>query len=236
MIQQVGYISEAYIPKKFGWSEEIVGETKTGPITALVLEGEFQRAEVQNKNRRVYSEALLHRETGRLNTFIAERNSLPMGMDHPLPGEDENAMTLIQRMGMENACALCTHLEMNNQIVYGKARAIEGDHGTGDKLASMVRMNFKPGVSSRGVGSQAAYTPGDSSIYVPEDYTMITYDFVSQPSTFNAILSQKINEEYQILESMYKKEKVDNRKKLWGVMIDLKQKYHNSEGENYGKK
>ncbi len=221
--RMVPYISEAYMPEKFGFTEEIIGEDANGPIKAMVLEGEFQRAEAPNRNKRVYSERLLGRETNRLREFIAERNGLPMGMDHPLPGEDEKDLTLIQRMGMENACALCTALEMANRVVYGKARIIEGDHGTGDKLAAMVRMKFKPGVSSRGMGGRPQYSP-EGIIYVPEDYTMITYDFVSQPSTFNAILSRKFNEEFAVLESEYMALHRSGRT-LWPVLAALGEKY-----------
>jgi len=215
------YISEAIIPHKFNYYEEQVGDTKDGPIMALVLEGEFQRAGDPNRNKRVYSENLLTRETSKLQKFISERNGLPMGMDHPLPGDNEQSMILIQRMGMENACALCNHLEMSNKVVYGKSRVLEGDHGTGDKLATMVKAGFKPGVSSRGTGGKPGYDPR-GYIMVPEDYNMITYDYVTQPSTFNAVLEQQINEEIQLLEShIDKKEK----KKFYDVLVDLSKKH-----------
>ena len=50
-MNKFAYISEAYTPTKFGWSEEIVSEDANGPIKALVLEGEFQKAEAKNKIR-----------------------------------------------------------------------------------------------------------------------------------------------------------------------------------------
>jgi len=214
------YLSEAYVPEKFGFSEELIGEDSKGPIKALIIEGEFQRSDAPNRNRRIYSEALLRRETNKLKEFIKERNSLPMSMDHPLPGDSEQAMTLIQRMGMNDTCALCTSLEMQNKVVYGKAKILEGDHGSGDKLASMVRAGFKPGVSSRGIGGKPAYQ-AEGFIYVPEDFQLITFDIVSQPSTYNAILSQKFNEELQLLEASEKQ----YTKTLWSVLTDIKGKY-----------
>lgn len=218
-IKQI-YISEAYVPESFGFTEEMIGEDASGPIKALIIEGEFQRADAPNRNKRIYSETLLSRETQKLQQFIRERNGLPMGMDHPLPGDTQQAMTLIQRMGMADTCALCAHLEMANKIVYGKARILEGDHGAGDKLAALVRAKFKPGVSSRGIGGQAAYQR-EGYIYVPEDYQMITYDAVSQPSTFNAILAQRFNEELEYFEHQMKQ----HTKTLWSVLTDIRGKY-----------
>ena len=221
MNNQITYISFAHKPDKFGWSEEQIGENSKGPVMALILEGEFQRAEEPNRNKRVYSEQILSRETQKLQKFIEERNGLPMSMDHPLPGDTKEALALIGRMGMENTCALCTNLEMNGNIVYGKSQVLEGDHGTGDKLAAMIRAKFKPGVSSRGMGGKPNYNQ-QGYIMVPEDYSMICYDYVTNPSTYNAVLSQQVNEEIAILEN-----KVSNKdkKKFYNVLISLQSKY-----------
>ena len=222
-MKQYAYISTAYTSNNFNWKEEVISEDSRGPIKALILEGEFQRAEAENRNRRVYSEALLGRETNRLKQFIAERNGLPMSMDHPLPGDDEQAMTLIQRMGLAETAGLCISLEMANKIVYGKAKVLEGDHGHGDKLASLIRAGFKPGVSSRGMGGKPVYS-NEGIIYVPEDYQMICYDWVSQPSTYNAILERKFNEEVSMLESEFKQSQSPKRG-LWPVLTELGNKY-----------
>jgi hypothetical protein len=216
------YISEAFVPQTFGYTEEIISEDANGPIKALIIEGEMQRAETPNRNRRIYSETLLARETHKLQNFIRERNGLPCGLDHPIPTSDETAsMQYIQRIGMENACALCTQLEMNNKVVYGKTRVLEGDHGTGDKLAALVRAKFKPGISSRGIGGKPSYQNNEGFIYVPEDFEMICYDFVTNPSTHNAILTQRINEELEFFEHISKQ----HVKTLWSVLTDIKGKY-----------
>jgi len=214
------YISEAYSSDKFQWKEEIIGEDSSGPKKALMLEGEFQQAEKQNRNGRVYSRNLLERETNNLKTFIKERNGLIMSLDHPLPGDSDQAITLIQRMGLQEAAGLCVNLEMNGNIVYGKAKVLEGDHGAGDKIATLVRNGFKPGVSSRGIGGKPVYQ-AEGVVYVPEDYQMITYDWVSSPSTHNAILSQRFNEELMFYENEIK----NHQKTLWSVLTDIRSKY-----------
>jgi len=215
------YISEAFVSKKFGYTESKI-ETADGIKSQIILEGEFQTAEKPNKNKRIYPLSLLQRETEKLREFIEERNGLPMGMDHPLPGETEKDLILTQRKGLENSCALCTVLEMNGKTVYGKSSVLEGDYGTGDKLAALVRKGFKPAVSSRGLGGKPVYNPSDGFIYVPEDYNMITYDYVTDPSTHNAILNRYVEEEYKFASYI-----TNTNKTLWNVMIDLNKKYTN---------
>lgn len=214
------YISEALVSEKWGFTEETI-EVGGAPMKVLMLEGEFQRAGKPNKNNRIYSEVLLSRETRKLQDSIRQRNGHPMGMDHPMPNPNDPPqiqMQQIKRIGLENACALTRNLEMNNGVVYGKAQIITGDYGTGDKMAALVRNKFKPAVSSRGLGGDPTYK--DGFMYVPESYQMVCYDFVTDPSTHNAILEHVIQEEVSLFEQSQK-----HTRKLWDVMIDLKKKH-----------
>jgi hypothetical protein len=139
-------------------------------------------------------------------------------MDHPIPDGTDASMVRIQRIDMENSCGITTMLEMQGDIVYGKAKILLGDYSTGDKLASFVRAGFKPGVSSRGLGGDPIHT-NEGYILVPEDYNMICYDFVTNPSTHNAILQKAFQEEVMIFEEQNK-----YHRSLWNVMVDLKGK------------
>jgi len=214
------YISDAWVSDKFGFNEETI-EVKGKPAQLITLEGEFQRAEKPNKNNRIYSEALLQRETNKLRDSIKMRNGHPMGMDHPMPKPTDPPqiqMQQIKRIGLENACALTTALEMNGGVVYGKAIVITGDYGTGDKLAAFVRKGFRPAVSSRGMGGDPIMQ--GNYLYVPESYQMICYDFVTDPSTHNAILEQAFHEEVMFLESLK-----HPKRQLWEVLISLSEKH-----------
>lgn len=214
------YISEALISQSFGFTEEAI-ETPSGPKIKLTMEGEFQRADAPNKNKRVYPEEILVRETQKIAQLILERNGHPMGMDHPIPKQDDpNAVQMMQRIDMENACALTTHLEMSNKVVYGKSQALIGDHSTGDKLAAYVRAGFKPAVSSRGVGGNPSYNP-QGWMVIPENYNIICWDFVSNPSVHNAILATQLNEEFFLFEQASKSYK----SKFTDVLLDLSKKY-----------
>lgn len=209
------YVSFAHIPKSFGFTESV--DEQTGE-KLLMLEGEFQRANAQNRNGRVYKPEILSRETRKIAEMIAQRNGHPMGMDHPIPDGSEASMMRIQRIDMENACALTTVLEMNGDVVYGKAKILAGDYGTGDKLASFVKAKFKPAVSSRGVGGDPVYT-NEGFVYVPEDYNQICYDFVTNPSVHNSILEQTFQEEVYLFQQANK-----YQRKLWDVLIDFGKK------------
>ena len=213
MNNEMLYISEAFLPDSFGYTEEKY-EDASGAKTKIITEGEFQRADTNNGNERVYSEAILSRETNKLSKFIAERNGLPMELDHPIPDpkNEDVSMVQLQRPGLLNSCALCIQLEMHGKIVYGKAEILEGDHGAGDKLASMIRRKFKPAVSSRGIGPKMVRNA--QGVYViPESFNMITYDFVTKPSTHNAVLNCYMEEQ---MRSEYK------RRKLYQVLVDIK--------------
>jgi hypothetical protein len=153
--------------------------------------------------------------------MISARGGNPCGLDHPIPNPNDPPQLqaqIIQRIGMENACALNTHLEMHNDIVYGKAKVLTGDYGTGDKLASFIRNKFKPAVSSRGLGGDPINKNG--YLYVPESYKMVCFDFVTNPSTHNAILAEAINEEYAMIAEQNK-----YTRKLWDVLVDLDKKH-----------
>lgn len=211
------YISEALVSKSFGYTESI--DESTG-LKAFILEGEFQRANAQNRNTRIYKPEILRRETSKLIEIIESRGGHPMGMDHPIPDGTEASMVRIQRIDMENACGITTMLEMSGDVVYGKSKVITGDYSTGDKLAAFVKAGYKPGVSSRGLGSDPIYT-NEGFMYVPEDYNMICYDFVTNPSTHNAILQRTFQEEVDFLEHLVKR---SVKKNVWEVLTDLSKK------------
>jgi hypothetical protein len=211
------YISEAIVSRSFGYTERTIEMPDGKKASEYILEGEFQRASVPNKNNRVYEEALLKRETDKIIQLIKERNGHLMGMDHPTPNPNDPPQVQaqqIQRIGMENACALTVHLEMNNGVVYGKAKALAGDFGTGDKLVSFIKAGFKPGVSSRGLGGDPVFKNG--YMYVPESYKMVCWDFVTNPSVYNSILENAIHEEMYLMEQAKK-----HKKKLWDVLINI---------------
>ena len=209
----VAYISYALSCEKFGYSESVEDDGKK----SIILEGEFQASNKRNKNDRYYSEELLMRENDKLIQNIKARGGHPMGLNHPIiDPKDVNYIKKLRTVDLNNACALTTYLEMHQGTVYGKARAVTGDFGTGDKLAAFVRNGFKPGVSSRGVGGKPIYMTG-GGIQVPNSWNLVCYDIVTDPSTHNAILEQAYHEEYEAFRTY--------KSKFYDVLISLSKKY-----------
>lgn len=117
--------------------------TTTGKRAGLYIEGIFLQADVVNRNKRLYPKKILEKAIDRyieeqVKTFqaLGELNHPPRAMVDPM-----EAAIIIEEMWWKG----------NN--VCGRARVIEGDKGPGDKLAANIRAGWKPGVSSRGLGS-----------------------------------------------------------------------------------
>ena len=124
--------------------------TATGKRPGLYIEGIFLQADVVNRNKRVYPKPVLEtaierymNEQVKTSQALGELNHPPRAMVDPM-----QAAIIIEDMWWKG----------NN--VHGRARVIEGDNGAGDKLAALIRAGWKPGVSSRGLGSVKASGKG----------------------------------------------------------------------------
>lgn len=124
--------------------------TATGKRPGLYIEGIFLQADVVNRNKRVYPKPVLEtaierymNEQVKTSQALGELNHPPRAMVDPM-----QAAIIIEDMWWKG----------NN--VHGRARVIEGDYGAGDKLAALIRAGWKPGVSSRGLGSVKASGKG----------------------------------------------------------------------------
>lgn len=195
-MQDYVYISEALTSNEFS-VKEVVVESDNGSTKKLILEGIFSTANKINRNKRIYSEAILKRESNKLNEKIKESGVLLGELEHPIGNpEDPVYMNRATKILMERACvAMKNPFSYSNNNVYGKAEIITGDNGLGDKLAALVKSGFIPGISSRGVGGKPTYS-GNGEIIVPEDsFRLITYDIVESPSNFNSRLNMILEEE-----------------------------------------
>ena len=139
---------------------------------SIVLKGVLQKADTLNQNGRVYPGPILEREIANYQKFIVERRALGE-CDHP----DSSVVEL------KNVSHLVTEAYMEDGIVYG-AVEILGTPG-GKILTALIEAGVKLGISSRGVGSTVKQ--GDHDV-VQEDFQLICFDMVSEPSTPNAFM------------------------------------------------
>ena len=139
----------------------------------MMLTGVMQRADAKNGNGRVYPENVLRREVENYKKLVAENRALGE-LDHP----DESVINL------KNASHIVTDIWWNGKDVMGKVKILTTP--SGQILKSLVESGVKLGISSRGLGSvreKAGLT------YVEDDFQLICFDFVSEPSTTGAFMN-----------------------------------------------
>lgn len=139
----------------------------------MMLSGVIQRADAKNGNGRVYPENILRREVENYKKLIAENRALGE-LDHP----DESVINL------KNASHIVTDIWWNGKDVMGKVKVLTTP--SGQILKSLVENGVKLGISSRGLGS---VKEKGGLTYVEDDFQLICFDFVSEPSTGGAFMS-----------------------------------------------
>jgi hypothetical protein len=141
---------------------------------ASILVGIMQTADKENGNGRVYSREVLKRETKNYMKLISERRAVGE-LDHP-----EDSV-----VNLKNVSHVVTDLWWNNNNLMGKIEVL--DTPSGQILKSLIESNIKIGISSRGLGSTEKR--GHQTI-VKDDFQLICFDIVSEPSTPNAFMSR----------------------------------------------
>jgi len=141
----------------------------------MMLSGKLQEADVQNGNGRVYPQAVLMREMKNYSKLVEERRALGE-LDHP-----EDSV-----INLKNASHMVTSVWWDNKNVMGKVKVL--DTPSGQVLRSLVESGVKLGISSRGMGS---VTENAGRTIVEDDFQLICFDFVSEPSTPNAFMMQE---------------------------------------------
>lgn len=137
-----------------------------------ILSGVMQMSETQNGNGRVYPHAILEREVNTYLTMVKERRALGE-LDHP----DTSVINLA------NASHLVTDIWMDDNKCMGKIEVLNTP--SGKVLQELVNAGCKLGISSRGMGS---VTERNGVTMVEDDFQLICFDMVSDPSTPGAFM------------------------------------------------
>lgn len=183
-------------------SKQLVIEQTEKGIQKLFLKGKIQEAEAENQNERFYPMHILEREVENFKKIIASNSTQAIGeLDHP-----ENAV-----VNLENASHIMRDIWWQGREVWGKLEVLNGPdpYGTpkGRILESLIRRGLTVGISSRGVGSTVDDRNGKEVIQ--DDYQIITFDIVSNPSTRGAFL---LKENYAKLSKPLTPKQLDNIK------------------------
>ena len=150
----------------------------------MCIRGRFQLAETPNNNKRVYSQELLEREAGRLVEAYKARR-LMGELDHPTH----------DHVSLQNVSHLVTNLKMEGKEMIGEAELLPTP--AGQVAQALLKGGVQLGISSRGMGT---LTEGvDGYKYVNEDYKLLTFDLVADPSTkgaFPGLVKESVDHEF----------------------------------------
>lgn len=151
---------------------DLIKESRVQNGGKIMLRGVIQRADTLNQNGRIYPRAILEREIINYQKFIRENRALGE-CDHP----DTSVVEL------KNASHIVREARMDGDTVFGSVELL--DTPSGKILQSLIESGVTLGISSRGVGSTRQQ---DGNTVVQEDFQLICFDIVSEPSTPGAFM------------------------------------------------
>ena len=141
----------------------------------LYLSGKLQTADKQNGNGRVYPYEVLKREMDHYMKIVKDNRSCGE-LDHP----DDSVVNL------KNVSHIVTDIWWEGKDVMGKIKVL--DTPSGRILKDLVSAGVKLGISSRGLGS---VKESAGQTVVENDFQLICFDMVSEPSTPDAYVYPK---------------------------------------------
>ena len=139
-----------------------------------LVKGVLQRSGAENQNGRVYPKNILEREVTKYQQLIKERRALGE-LDHP----DSSVINL------KNVSHNVREVHWEGNDVVGTVEILPTP--SGNILKELLRAGILLGISSRGMGSTQPMK--DNKLLVGEDFELIGWDFVSNPSTHGAFMT-----------------------------------------------
>jgi hypothetical protein len=171
-------LREFYALCKDGVCQDLLTEREKAEMSngTMYLSGRLQTADKQNGNGRVYPYDVLSREMKNYKKIV-EDNRACGELDHP----DDSVVNL------KNVSHIITKIWWEGKDVMGKIKVL--DTPSGRILKDLVNAGVKLGISSRGLGSVTEGKNG--TVTVENDFQLICFDMVSEPSTPNAYVYPK---------------------------------------------
>lgn len=156
----------------WSYTPDMIKESREKHGGKIRMKGILQKAETLNQNGRVYPLSILEREVRNYQKFIRENRALGE-CDHP-----ESSVVELKKVSH-----IIREAWMEGNVCYGVVEIL--DTPMGKILQSLVESGVTLGISSRGVGSTKR--DGDSQV-VQEDFQLICWDYVAEPSTPGAFM------------------------------------------------
>ena len=152
----------------------VIAESKAANNGRVIVTGVLQRAEAPNQNERIYPKSILEREVNKYKSEqIAQRRALGE-LDHP-----ESSV-----VNLSNVSHNVVDVWWEGNDLVGKVEVLPTP--AGNILKELLSMNITLGISSRGLGSVKQMAEG--TVEVQDDFELLCWDFVSNPSTHGAFM------------------------------------------------
>ena len=150
------------------------GKIKEESNGTFLVKGILQRAGAPNQNNRRYPKEILERECEKYKQLIKERRALGE-LDHP----DSPVIEL------KNVSHNIREIWWEGDDVCGVVEILSTP--SGNILKELLKNNIRLGISSRGLGS--VNEQRDGTVMVQDDFELVGWDFVSNPSTHGAFMA-----------------------------------------------
>jgi hypothetical protein len=141
----------------------------------FVVKGVLQRAGAKNQNGRVYPRNILERECRRYQQEYIEQHRALGELDHP-----ESSV-----VNLNNVSHNVLKIWWNGDDLMGVVQVL--DTPSGKILKELFKAGITLGISSRGLGSVKELR-SEGVVEVQDDFELICWDFVSNPSTHGAFM------------------------------------------------
>jgi hypothetical protein len=153
----------------------------------LTVYAVFQKYGIENANGRIYPESVLKKQVEIYKQKIAQRQSYGE-MNHPesISIDGSRISHLITDLWWEGK-TLVGKMEFAMSPGFVNYGVISCE---GDRAANYIRLGYKIGVSSRGVGS-VEKDRFSGKYYVQDDFEITCWDIVTDPSTPGSYISDK---------------------------------------------
>lgn len=158
-----------YLP--FQYSIDMINESISRNNGKLIVKGLLQRADSKNQNERIYPRPILEREVNKYaENEVKQRRALGE-LDHP-------ESTIVN---LKNVSHNVLAVEWKGDELHGVIEILNTP--SGNILKELFKAGIQLGISSRGMGSL-----NESTAEVQDDFQLVCWDFVSNPSTQGAFM------------------------------------------------
>ena len=154
--------------------KSVLRESKTKP-GVFEVEGVMQRAKAQNQNGRVYARTILERESKRYTEDFVKNGNAFGELDHP-----ESPV-----VSLKNVSHVVKELWWDGDDLMGRVELLNTP--SGNIVKEIIKAGHTIGISSRGTGSVQQTNEG--TLEVQDDFELVCWDFVSNPSTHGAFMN-----------------------------------------------